>query len=372
MRKLHLIILFACCLLSMGLFSFLFWQQDTASFVNAVLLLTDDADASPDRLFRLSKPLVLLFPTILYSLGFSITSGFWIQQLIAWWVCAFLVYRILLFRNSTSTAFLGALALVLCQPMAVYGLAYLVDAVGWAWMLLVVMRSLSTTAYHHRSKCIELGLLLGVGIFIKESIVLAGVFIFFQILLQQASFIQKSKQYLWIGTSFILTLSLGSLLTYAWCGQTLYHWILFNNTNTPPSFQFLGFVLQSYRTLDVFWLFALLGFASSWSVIRKATTLQVFLLTALTSWVLTPICWPYYFDRILFMNAIFLLPFIVRGIRLFRGLGILLVLVGGLSNLFVTFAIYRYQTTGLLPIQLLVVACLLLCSYFYINRYYKN
>lgn len=195
---------------------------------------------------------------------------------------------------------------------------------------------------------LALGSFLGLGFFIKESIVLAGIFLFYGILLQKnIPWTVKIKVYFWVGISCLTTFVFGSYLVYYCWNESLFQWVTFNH-DSPPAFSLKNFILQSYHTLDVYWFLIPFGLWQSRSLLKENYLVQSLLLTAITGWILLPFSWPYLYDRILFMNAPFLVLWIGMGAAYFGRWAVPIVVVGGVLNLLVSFGIYKYQIGGLI------------------------
>lgn len=351
---------FFCFLLSYFLFAFLHVQDDTSSFVQALELAFGESQ-TPDRLYRWSKPLALVTPSFLHLFGVPFLVGLLLQQAVSWWLAIYFFGKInfVLFQDKKQ-AYLAALLLLLCQPMAVYGLAGLVDMLGWAYILGVVywVMRLPQSASHR--SWIQLGILLGLGFFIKESSLIVGLFVFFFLAFQPTTIRVKLRQYLIIGSTFTTVIAFGSWLTWHLFGQTVYHWVLFNEQQ-PPATNWYYVAQQSYRTLDVFWLLIVLGIVH-WQRQRRALSYlwSPLLATGLVAWLVFPFLWHYHYDRILFMNALFLLPLAILGSQWLGRLQLPYIVVGGLANLLVAFGIYRYQIGGLIVYEFLCFLGLLI------------
>lgn len=362
-----LLTLLGTSLVSLYLFSFMAFQTDSPSFINAVELLLGESTA-PDRLFRLSKPLSLGIPAFLYHFfALPISDGFLVQQILAYWLGALALYKVIAFISpKESLAYVGMLAYILCQPMAVYGLAVLTDGLGWCWMLWGLLFSLKIIDAS-RLSLFQLGLLgcfMGLGFFIKESIVITGMCTFFLVLLHPShTFKSKLIAYSVIGLSFLATFILGNYLLDAFWGISILDWIKFGQSDPPP-FYWKSFITQSYHTIDLFWFFFLIGLAKdislrNWSYIRYAL-----FLTLISGWVLLPFFWPYLYDRILFMMVPFMVLWIALGAMHFKSFSILLVLLAGLLNLLVTFFIYKHQISGLIISSAFLFGILLLLTHY--------
>ncbi len=359
------ITLFLTSLFSIGLFWFMANQTDTFSYTNAINLLAG-LEGEPDRLFRQSKFIGLLFPVLLTKLGLPAIYSLFTQQILMWGICGILYYKILLHLwKKPYHAYIGMLMLILCQPMAVYGLAFLNDSIGWAMLLGGVYYSIKNGTHFSNWESLLLGTYFGLGFFVKETILLAGLFTFFIILLQKSNAKEKMQQLLYIGTPCIAILALGSLLTWLLWDQTLYHWIIFNQDTPPPS-SLKSIITQSYRTIDVFWFLIPLGVYQLLAREKANNQLRSFFLTATTAWLILPFAWNYHYDRIFFMAALFILPFgALTLITYFPKTKHFLALAGGLSNLTVTYCIYRYQINGLILIAAIGYIILIICAYLF-------
>ncbi|BDS12605.1 hypothetical protein [Aureispira anguillae] len=356
---------------SICLFHFMAYQTDSPSFVNAVELLLQETTTT-DRLFRLSKPLSLLLPTFLYSIcAIPISYAFLLQQLIAYWLSALFLYKILeQILGQSKLAYFGMLAYTLCQPLAVYGLAVLTDGLGWCWLIIGTWMSLqivNAPKISYRS-FIGLGLFIGSGFFIKESAIMIGIFTFFLLLLTpNFALKQKLIGYLIIGGSFLTTFGLGNWLIYYFWQESIFQWITFGQ-NDPPPFSWKGLIAQSYHTLDNYWLLFFIGIRSSFYSKSFNFILTSFLLTIIFSWLSLPFVWPYLYDRILFMIVPYMILWVAIGANQFGKFSFSLLLLGGLMNLLVSFLIYKYQIAGLIEGS----AIIFLLSLFFAIAYHKK
>lgn len=354
-------------LFSMALFSFMWHQTDSSSFINAAELLLGESN-QPDRLFRRSKPLSLLLPAFLYLLfDLQIQYGFLVQQFLAYWLSAIFLFRIVtLISSKESLAYLAMLAYVLCQPMAVYGLAILTDGLGWCWMLIGIWISLKSISSPKLSmfNLAILGIFMGLGLFIKESILITGIFTFFLLLLSPTHSIKaKFIGYFSIGSSFLISFFIGNYLIDFFWELSIFDWIKFGQSDPPP-FSWSSFVTQSYHTIDLFWFLFAIGFIKSISSTKWTYIHYAFCLTLVFGWSLLPLVWPYLYDRILFMMTPFMMLWIGIGARHFKAFALPLVLLAGLSNLLVTFFIYKYQVSGLIVFSAFTFCLLLFVAHF--------
>ena len=291
------------------------WQTDSPSFTNALTLWAGD-EAQPDRLMRLTKPLALLLPLFLYKIGFSASLALLIQQHLSLWLALFFLYQIgatlsrsRLHAQSLCLAWLGSGAI------GVYGLAVLMDTAGWAAMLGLAWLGLRWVLNHtvNSLRVLGLAMLLGLGLFIKESTLTAGLFLALLLWLNpkwQTG--QKLFYSLLALLGFGLTVSAGLWLTHRWLGYSLLDWFNFNHTGEILYPQPLAsFLTQTVRSLDNGWPLLLLGAWIGWrhraNGSETAFAQWAFILTGWLGLLLFPLGWEYYMDRILFMFAPFLL-----------------------------------------------------------------
>ena len=324
------------------------YQTDTPSYINATLLWAGDSNI-PDRLFRLSKPLSLLIPLLLYHfLGLSVVIGLYLQQYLAYAASSYLVYQILKKQLPKQAAY-GVLAYLLCQPMAVYGLALLTDGLGWCLLLLGIYgcQQLFDSSKSSLWLAFFLGCYLGLACFVKESIVMAGIFTAWWILFSKHyTFSRKIALYSSIALGGILVLGIGNWLTYIYWDCSLIQWIQFGQ-DSPPAFSWKGFVAQAYHCIDAYWWLFGLGCWAAWQQRDKfPPTFWAYAATAASGWILLPLTWPYLYDRILFMLVPVMLPFIALGIGRLGAWAWFLLLSCGISQLWMTHCIYFYQQQG--------------------------
>ena len=332
------------------------WEQpDTPSYANGAKLLLG-FDGEIDRLQRLTKPLSLLFPAILYAIfGLDTIYGLWIQELIAYFACGFLMFHILhAFLANRRHAYWGTVAYMLCQPMAIFGVLPMIDSLGWAISLGGILLSIQVlNKSQFRFWCFHLvGWYLGIGFFAKESILTAGAFLFLSILLEQDSFFNKVKRYVAVGLGFIPPILLISAFTHYQYGVSFLTWLSFNHTDPVQYNQPIkAYLMQSFRFLDLYWLLVAVGgfvFVKQCREKLLSRTHISFVLTGIICLLVYPFIWPYYFDRILFMFAPFFILLVCMSLDYIQKLSGLTILFAGLSNLLFTYGIYAYQITGLI------------------------
>ncbi len=353
--------IFVSCWTSYCLFQFMHLQPDSEGYVNAIKLLLGQA-AEADRLQRLNKPLALFFPALLHQYStISIVNCLIIQQIAAYCVAAYVVFRsYALLMDSSYKGYLAMLAFLGCQPLAVYGMAALTDSLGWCYSciglygLIRLFQKKPVQAY----SLFMAGCFIGLGIMIKESVVMVGVWLFFSIAYQNCTWKQKINAYLWSGTGFVLVLGLGSFFVFQYSQKYFWDWWEFAH-KSPPSFSYLSFFKQIYRCFDVFWIFILLGLVQFVRQTRSKNAC-VFFGACLCCCCLLPLVWPYFNDRILFLVGPIMVYWIVQGVTSFLHLAPIILLIGGCMNLATAYLIYQYQLSGLILLQLILYAVLLL------------
>lgn len=339
-------------LLSVLLFGFMHNQTDTASYVNATQLFWG-FDGEIDRLHRLVKPFALMVSGFLYTLfDLPIVYGLFFQQFCCYFGIGIVLYNIfLLLFEEEYKAFWGTLLLFGCQPMAIYGIAYLTDGLGWFFGLLGILLGVRILLIEEKPYWyfLKVGFLVGIGFFAKESAAIAGLFLGIHVLLNnQIEWLNKLKIYVYLASSFLLVVVVVSCFTQVYFAKSMFTWLAFANTD-PTYYSWKGCILQTFRTIDFYWFLVALGMVQIWRTRKTnfpSTLLRNYLLTGLFLLLLLPFVWPYTVDRILFMMSPFILAIAVYSFDLFKGQVAWVVLLGAALNLGVTFGIYKYELAG--------------------------
>ena len=352
------------CLISSYFFDFMQIQNDTEGYLNALRIGLGQSD-DVDRLHRLNKPLALLIPALLHlTLDISLLKCLLIQQILAYFGAAFFVFLTyeLLFQNRDK-AYLALVAFLGCQPLTVYGLAALTDSLGWCYSCIGLYACVRLFQQKEVSatNLFLIGAFIAVGFFIKESVVVVGIWLFFSILIYSISLRHILKQYASSGLGFLLVLALGNFLIYQYHQKHFWDWLQFAHTD-PPKFSILGYLQQTYRCLDVYWLLVLMGL---YSFFRSSASKEarICFWSGLSCLCLLPLVWPYYNDRILFLVAPVLIYWVVRGLDYLASARLLLVLMGGFINISTAYLIYRYQIEGLIVLLLSLYGLLIVSFY---------
>lgn len=295
-------------------------QPDTATYSNAIALLIGE-DGAPDRLMRLSKPLGLLLPAVFCKFGFSAVAALVLQQIMALALAFYFAYRTFLsWSGDKIRAQFGVLCYAACSPIAVYGYAAITDVLGWAWAwgLLYWATTWLNRAQISNYVVLAWGACLGLGVFAKESVLVAGIFLFYAVLLSAAwSWQQKIRLYALSGFAFLSVLAVGLFATRAVWGYNLLDWFAFNHDDESALYgaNWLRiYIVQTLRSLDVLWLLLPFGL---WAAVRnKSLIMYVLLACSATAFLVYPFVWAYLTDRIIFMFAPFYLYFILAAFRL--------------------------------------------------------
>jgi hypothetical protein len=347
------------------LFYNLHTQPDTETFVSAIQKWA--GEEGEDRLFRLSKPLALLLPLGLYKfLHIPPFFGLLIQQILAFWLGIVALHRLFLaLSGDKRVANSGILLYAGSACVGVYGLAGLVDMSGWALSVFLLYKCLIYTRLSNPNfyQSASLGIWLGIGIFVKESVLIAGLGLFWWVFLSSHWSIRtKFLAYLQVGLIFVLTVGCGLWLTGWYFDKNVLDWILFNHQNAPdyPNKAY-HFVQQTLRSLDTHWFLVGLGIFGArkhfWQ--PHFTEKTAFLVAGISGLVLFPFLWGYYMDRILFMFA----PFWIYWAAVWLAQSQKPILWGFLSiflNILASFLVYQYPFRGILWIIYIFFGLLLI------------
>lgn len=337
-----------------GAFFALQVQTDSPTFANALLLWAGEG-VEMDRLMRLSKPLSLFLPLLLYKISFSAYAALLIQQHLALALALFFLYKIA-FRLSRSVPLAQLICILYAGSGAVgvYGLAVLVDM--WAWAVMLILSYFCLQIYTEKSisysKLAYLGIALAAGFFVKENVVVSGIFLFLMIIFSpDYSLKTKFLQLCAVGLAFFSNLFLGLFLTSHFFGYNLYDWIIFNQINAVVYDSPLkAFITQTFRSLDVGWWLVLLGIIQ---IVKEKFALnfaeKAFILAGFVGLAVFPLIWGYYMDRILFMFAPCCLYLAARGLLCLDKKAYFLAFLAVFLNIIANFVVYNHPIAHFLP-----------------------
>ena len=362
------------CLAAGLLFSFKWEQGDTLSYTQAIELFWE-WDGRGDFLHRLTKPLGLLLPaTAYYTLGLPPVWGLYLQQVLAYFLSLWFWWQILAYLGKTEEQCLQGVFLLLgAYPFCFYGLAFLIDGVGWCANLAcmyLIARFHARNRLPTRPQAIFMGEALALAIFVKESVLMAGLWLFLHSLTQKYQLRRSRFLVLWrVGINFLAVFGLVTLFTLVLYEQSLFTWFSFAHTD-PPRYAnpWLALLQQTYRTLDVYWFLVLGGFALAGFRRRDLSDLErSLLLTGVLAWLIFPYAWAYYMDRILFMIAPFWLPWALYALKRLAYPKLILIF-GGLLNWLVAYGIYAHEQQGLIFLAAIMFMVLLSLSAWWRHR----
>ena len=378
-EKLYLIIVSTMvAFISMNLFSALSFQTDSPTYTYAISVLTGEVQL-PEMHYRLAKPLSFIFPAFLsIFLNIAPAEALIVQQFICYILICLIMYSLIKKIQNQREALIGLIILMGCQPFAIYTLAVMIDGAGWAIELFIIYYYLINRENHRLKDFIIIGFLLGLGIFIKETILISGMVIAVDSFFIQKSLTKIFKNLLSVGIVFLIIFLSGNFLTDYFFGNSLFNWWEISHSDQEIcELNIYHYFQQTFRTLDLFWIPFLIG--SGLLIFKNKKLLQRFELTLLTVGILAllifPFFWCYKIDRIIFMICILFIPVCARGLGAFGKWGYLLAITGSFLNLFLTYRIYFFQESGWILNLCLSYALLLalIMSYqFYTSKSINN
>lgn len=291
------------------LFADFWWQPDTVSYAAAIeRLITGEGS---DRLMRLSKPFALLLPAGLWVVGVEARWGLLLQSWLAMGVGLWAAYGCFRYWLGATRA-RGALWLYVgCGPVAVYGWAALTDSVGWAlaWLGLYMLARVVARGRVESRWALSFGIFIGMGLLVKESVLVAGWGWAWWVLLRGGVWREKLRLYIWSGLGLGLALALGLWWTRWVWGYNLLDWFAFNHDDEAEMHVggwLLPYVVQALRALDLVWLLVVAGL---WRIYRRGDMrgewAWVLVVAGLSGALVYPFVWAYMSDRIIFMFAPF-------------------------------------------------------------------
>ena len=335
--------------ISMNLFSAISFQTDSPTYTYAISVLTGEVQL-PEMHYRLAKPLSFIFPALLcYILKIGPAEALIVQQFICNISIGLLMYSIIKKMHSRKEAILGIIILMGCQPFAIYSLAVMIDGAGWAIELFIIYYYLKIRDYNRFKDFITIGILLSLGIFIKETILISGLLIAVDRLLNKWKFIHNLKNLMVVGVVFLIIFLSGTILTDKLFGNSLFSW--WNISHSDKSICELNiyhYLQQTFRTLDLFWIPFLIGSVLLIFNIKK-TKLDfelTLLIVGSIALIIFPIFWCYKIDRIIFMISILFIPTCARGLGFYGKGGLFLATTGALLNISLTYRIYFFRESG--------------------------
>jgi hypothetical protein len=319
-RKLQMLLF--TCISAMGiafyfLFDFLRWSQyDSPSFVGGAKLIFG-LDGGYDYQGRITKPLSLLLPGILeYLFGLKAQYGFIIQNCLYFLIFPFVLFKLFLYYfKKESLAFWGVIAFYGFHPFAMFSLYILTDITGWFWGALGIyyylyfIKNQSFNPY----RAVVLCIIFVLGIFHKESAVIAPLFFTFDTLFNSKNEVKKNLfRLIGIGAASLVLLAVGLYITQLFFENTIIDRVD-KVRSTYGNFDLLNLknLQQLYHTFDACWI---LFFAGIWENQRtKEIPAHLIFLFAFTLLVM-PFVYPFMIDRLLFLVAPIFVIFYIQGL----------------------------------------------------------
>ncbi len=339
-------------------FDFMRWNQfDSPSFIGASRLLFG-LEGSFDFQSRITKPLVLLLPGFMeWACNIQPQTTFILQNSILFFLTGWFMYQnLLLIFKEKHLALTGFLAFITCQSFAIYSLMVLSDIAGWFFIVIGINLSVRYLKIANKTRQgVIIALLMGLGVFAKESAVIGMIFFLSVVMIDTDSLRHKIKNMVTYGLVFLFFT--GILLTAV-------HWQYGDNilarineahmVTENDSFQ-LSKLWQFYFVIDVYWFIFFIGVLLFLRNFKKAkyTPLSASLIALLISILFLPL-WPYFIDRILFMIAPLLIIIATYALSLFsKPSRIVLIVSGGIINILTHWLRYKHHIPGLVETGIL-------------------
>ncbi|MBL4656497.1 MAG: glycosyltransferase family 39 protein [Flavobacteriales bacterium] len=334
------------------LFDFLRWvQYDSPSFIGGSRLMFG-LEGGFNFHSRLTKPIALLLPGLMELLtGLHPKYTFLFQNVICFFLCGIFIYKInqIIFKDDKK-AFLGMLAYSTCQVFAIFSLFILTDVIGWFFGIFGIYLTLkyfsnpSVKPIH----TILFGTLIGLGCLAKESAVIGLIFLISYLLLSKFSFRKRSTLIVSALVGFVVPIALSHLLIDHFYNDSLLKLVRHVHDEAGKEDLIFSNLKQLFRVLDMHWFLFTAGLISVIKTfkIKAADHMINSVLLAMVTSFLMGLIWPSFQDRILFMIAPFLIIFTTKGIEYFKELGLLIILLGGILNVLLSYFIYKYDIQG--------------------------
>lgn len=305
---------------------------------------------------RLSKPLTLIVPGFM-EWAFNIHPRFtyWSQNILFFYLCGFSIYKlfVVIFKD-TKIAFGGMMVYCTCQPLACFSFLILSDVSGWFFGIYSIYLSIKFLLESPQSlkKLWIIGFIVGIGCLFKESAIVGLIFLFTIILFNPTSIQIKIKQLSIVIIGFLIPFATSFFIIQHFYADSVIKRMHDGYKDTEHDTFMLSQLKQIYRVIDVYWFLFLFGLRKVYLVL-KAKHNTVLLESVLLSIVIIGISmqiWPYLLDRILFMLAPFMVIIILYGLQYFANYKTILITSAGIINIGMTYAIYRFQMSGMILI----------------------
>ena len=364
-----LLISLSFCIVYFFMFDFIRYNQaDTINFVNATKILFGNTDVI-DTQSRITKPVVLLLPGILnYIFSVKIEAVMLWQNILLFISSGVLLGKLIsAFGFSNKLQYLGVFIFFTIQPIAVHSLELINDIAGYFFSILILhlyflwrkQAQISIKQY------IILTTIIILGILSKESAGLAVLVIIAD------SFINFSSSRL-IRNSILLFVSVFIILIVQWFIKMHYQTNNIINNVIEEFYVNDGYSIkfeQIIHSFDVYWLFIVTG---TFYLIKNIKNYSYSKLLLLAGIITIPVLflWATVQDRTIAVIAPLFVIYILYAVEKLRfdRLFYILILIAGISNITISFLIYKYDINGLLKYYLMGYFALLIVSIYFKER----
>jgi len=278
-----------------------FEHTDTREYVATIRYLAGEPGGEIVY-HRILKPLPLLISAIFYPI-LGAENSLIFQNIVFYFLSVWLIFLLVysLYGNEKQ-AFYGTVLYVGAYPMLAYGLAALTDLSGWFFYLCSVLIALNFLKRPRVKMALLSGLVAGVGMLFKESLVAAPIFFVSLVFIAtKFPFGDKLKYVLLFGAAFILPNLINNIILYQLYSFSLWDWYKRVGANDGfYAYSALRTFIEIGRVFLIGWIFVLLGILKELShrnIIRMKTLLAF--LPASLSFLL----WPFPHNRIAYITA---------------------------------------------------------------------
>lgn len=333
------------------LFDFLRWiEHDTPSHILGTKLLFG-LEGGENWQHRITKPVPMLLPGIGMLAGIHPAAVFLFQNALLFYACALsafhLGYKLL---NSSKGGWTVSLMLLGSQVFAIYPLFITSDGWGYLFNLLIAIQIVSIS----RSQAIKpytwylgLSFILVIGLLAKESVLFGILWLLILLLLSSTS--HRYRAILMVATTSIVFFTAQYIINSLWGGQ------LVTRIAETQDYQIrynlsIDYLLQQIHAVDnLFWL-ATAGLLLAYKRLPGDRAFQSAVWSLLIFLLISPFLPLYNYDRILFMAFPAVILLASYGINALRVRSLLYLVLIGFAQVLVSWAIFRWDTKGLLPI----------------------
>lgn len=333
------------------LFDFLRWiEHDTPSHILGTKLLFG-IEGGENWQHRVTKPIPMLLPGIGMLLGIHPTAVFLFQNTLLFYACTLSAFHFgYTLLNSRAGGWYASLMLLGSQVFAIYPLFITSDAWGYLFILLIGIQVVKISRTRENKPYrwyVFMSIFLVVGLLSKESVLFGCLWLI--LVLSLLSKRHRLGAILMISVTMVLTVGIQYIIQANWGGA------LFFRIAETQDFQIrynlsLNYFLQQLHAIDnLIWL-VVAGMLVGFKHHRREPAYQATILSLAFFLLLAPLLPLYNYDRILFMAFPAILLLACYGIEALHIRGVLYLLLIGMSQVIVSWLIYRWDIKGILPI----------------------